>query len=32
MQYPALVLLQYVDDLLMAAPMKSDYDKGTGSC
>ena len=31
MQHPTLVLLQYVDDLLLAAPTALDCDKGTGA-
>ena len=30
-QHPTLVLLQYVDDLLLAAPRALDCDKGTGA-
>ena len=30
-QYPTLVLLQYADDLLLAAPTALDCDKGTGA-
>ena len=30
-QHPTLVLLQYVDDLLLAAPTALDCDKGTGA-
>ena len=31
MQHPTLVLLQYVDDLLLAAPRALDCDEGTGA-
>ena len=30
-QHPTLVLLQYVNDLLLAAPTALDCDKGTGA-
>ena len=31
MQHPTLVLLQYVDDMLLAAPTALDCDKGSGA-